>query len=211
MEDYKARRRRQSADTRKAILAAALELCRSSSFDQVSVRDICRRAGITTGAFYHHFSSKNELLRQGFASLDVFMEQALAGHACEAPTRRLALILENYAHFMQSLGWELTARYYQQRLGCEEFVSMDASRYTLRAIRACLDQAEALGLLPPGVGAAWAADFLFRHFRGVVIDWTINHGRYDLLDKLRQDYQFFCKSFCAGRCEAQEWQNPKAL
>ncbi|MFQ7450473.1 MAG: TetR/AcrR family transcriptional regulator [Flavonifractor plautii] len=44
-----------------------MELARENSFDKVSVRDICQRAGITTGAFYHHFRSKEDLLSRGFS------------------------------------------------------------------------------------------------------------------------------------------------
>ena len=51
--DYHERRKEQARQTEQAILNAAAELSRESSFDKVSIRDICRRAGITTGAFYH--------------------------------------------------------------------------------------------------------------------------------------------------------------
>lgn len=204
MEDYQARRRRQSADTEQAILRAALDLCRACSYDKVTVRDICRRAGITTGAFYHHFASKDALLHQGFASLDAFMEQALAGHEDDPPAQRLVLILQSYAGFMEDLGWELAARYYQQRLGAPDFRSMDSRRYTLRAVRICLEQARGQGLLPAGVAPDWAANFLLRHFRGVVIDWIINRGTYSLPGKLEQDYQFFWQIFQAGQDSAAQ-------
>lgn len=198
MEDYKTRRLRQSQHTRQAILSAALELSCAVGFEALTVRDICRRAGITTGAFYHHFASKDELLRQGFASLDAFMEQALAGHEGDGPVRRLERILSGYAEFMESLGWELAARYYRQRLGEPDFASMDSRRFTLQALRSCLRQAAAQGLLPPEMVPDWMAEFLFRHFRGVVIDWALARGSYSLPGKLQQDYRFFRRILQTG-------------
>ena len=65
MEDYKQRRQREAAQTEQAILKAAMQLCRRKAFDKVSVREICSLAGITTGAFYHHFPSKEALLAKG--------------------------------------------------------------------------------------------------------------------------------------------------
>ena len=65
--DYRQRRKEQAQQTEQAILQAAMELARENSFDKVSVRDICQRAGITTGAFYHHFRSKASRLAGGFA------------------------------------------------------------------------------------------------------------------------------------------------
>ncbi len=68
MEDYKQRRQREAAQTEQAILQAAMRLCRQKAFDKVSVREICSLAGITTGAFYHHFPSKEALLAKGILS-----------------------------------------------------------------------------------------------------------------------------------------------
>lgn len=194
--DYQQRRKEQAQQTEQAILQAALELARANSFDKISVRDICQRAGITTGAFYHHFRSKEDLLSRGFAPLDRYMEQALAGHESDSPPVRLRLILSTYASFIEQQGWELAARYYQRRLDApDDASSMDPTRYTLRAMLDCLRQAEAEGLLLPGYAPEWTADFCFRHFRGVVIDWILHRGSYPLWPKLEQDYTLFQQIF----------------
>ena len=39
------------------------ELFFSHGFAEVSVNDICARAGMTKGAFYYHFDSKEDLFR----------------------------------------------------------------------------------------------------------------------------------------------------
>ena len=194
--DYRQRRKEQARRTEEAILQAALELSRADSFDRVSVRDICQRAGITTGAFYHHFRSKEDLLSRGFSPLDRRMEEALAGHGEDTPQERLWRILSTYAHFIEDQGWALVARYYQRRLDSpDDAASMDPTRYTLRAMVDCLRRAEAEGLLLPGWSVEWTADFFFRHFRGVVLDWVLHRGEYPLLPKLEQDYALFREIF----------------
>ncbi len=51
----------RSKETRSQIMNAAIgELCRSG-YDAASVSDICREAGVSKGAFYHHFPSKQAL------------------------------------------------------------------------------------------------------------------------------------------------------
>jgi len=193
--EYYQRRKEQARQTEQAILQAALDLCRTRSFDKVSVRDICRRAGITTGAFYHHFRSKEDLLARGFTPLDRQMERALAGHETDPAQDRLRRILSTYALFTQDLGWELAARYYQHRLdNPDDAASIDPTRYTLQAMLDCLEQGQREGLLPEGLSPRWTADFLFRHFRGVVVDWILHRGAYPLPAKLEQDYAFFLKT-----------------
>ena len=204
MEDYQQRRQRMAAHTQQAILNAAMELCRDKSFDKVSVRDICHRAGITTGAFYHHFPSKEAMLARGFSSLDEYIKQELQKQGPQQPAQRLALILTSYANFMESLGWELTARYYQQRLGNCDNSTLDPQRFTLHAIHACLQQAAQEGIIRSQPSTQWIADFVFRHFRGVVIDWVLNQGSYSLIEKLRQDYRFFESAFQNGGAETEQ-------
>ena len=153
--DYHERRRLQAQQTQQAILEAAMVLSRENSFDKVSVRDICQKAGITTGAFYHHFRSKEELLSRGFSPLDRHMEAALAGHEADPPVERLWLLLSSYAAFIQEQGWELVARYYQRRLNApDDASSMDPTRFTHRAMLACLREAEQAGQLLRQPGAA---------------------------------------------------------
>lgn len=51
------------AQTRQMLLDNALELFGSQGFHATSVQTIVDRAGLTKGAFYHHFASKEDLLR----------------------------------------------------------------------------------------------------------------------------------------------------
>lgn len=190
---YSERRRRQGEQTEQAILSSAICLMREKGFDQVSVRDICAHAGITTGAFYHHFRSKNELLDRGFAPLDQYMEQEMTGHEKEPPLDRLRRILTAYANFMEAIGGALIARYYQQRLSKSSMHSMDSSRFTLRAMRDCFQQlqekAETALPFPP----QWTAHFCFSHFRGVVIDWVLSEQQATLSQRMEEEFAAFSR------------------
>lgn len=55
-------REQQAQQTYKHIMSTAEDLLKSTSFDELSVNEICEKAGISKGGFYHHFSSKDQLL-----------------------------------------------------------------------------------------------------------------------------------------------------
>jgi TetR/AcrR family transcriptional repressor of nem operon len=59
--------REQVAENRQAILDAAARLFRERGFEGVTVAEIMNAAGLTHGAFYGHFSSKEDLIAQAFA------------------------------------------------------------------------------------------------------------------------------------------------
>lgn len=46
---------------RERILAAGEELFLAGAVESVSVAEICRKAGVSNGSFFHHFPSKDEL------------------------------------------------------------------------------------------------------------------------------------------------------
>ncbi|GGM44441.1 TetR/AcrR family transcriptional regulator [Dactylosporangium sucinum] len=50
-------------NTRRSLITSALELFERSGFDRTSVQEIADQAHLTKGAFYHHFESKDDLLR----------------------------------------------------------------------------------------------------------------------------------------------------
>ena len=196
-ENYQQRRRLQAEETRRAILEAAARLARQGRFDKMTVRDVCTAAGVTTGAFYHHFSSKEDLLRQGFTSVDVFLEKALEPCRDLPPLERLETLTKLYAQFMEEQGWETISLYYSRRLTNPVSGPMDPDRYTLRAMRECLTDLANQGVLSPNYSPEWTADFFFRHFRGIIIDWILHRGSYPLWPKLEQDYNLFSDAFQA--------------
>jgi AcrR family transcriptional regulator len=68
---------RDSAQTRQALLDAALALFEVNGFNGTGVNEIVQSAGVTKGAFYHHFSSKDELLQMFHDRfLDELLDQA---------------------------------------------------------------------------------------------------------------------------------------
>ena len=60
---------------RDKILAAAFALVRARGYSATTVDDLCAAAGVTKGAFFHHFKSKEDL--------------AVAPRAAPAPPHRL--------------------------------------------------------------------------------------------------------------------------
>lgn len=69
----------RSGETREKILKSAFDAFAHEGYDATGVAEICSAAGVSKGAFYHHFPSKQDvfitLLNDWLAEID----QALAG------------------------------------------------------------------------------------------------------------------------------------
>lgn len=73
----------KGADTRRRILDAAMQVFREKGYAATRVEDICARAGLTKGGFFHHFPDKPAVAA---ATARHFGDMA-AGLFAEAPFR----------------------------------------------------------------------------------------------------------------------------
>ncbi|HQA51139.1 MAG TPA: TetR/AcrR family transcriptional regulator [Syntrophomonadaceae bacterium] len=53
---------KKGQQTREKIFQAALGLIKERGYEQTTLVDICKAAGIASGTFYHHFASKQDIL-----------------------------------------------------------------------------------------------------------------------------------------------------
>lgn len=80
-------------DAKAKILEAALSVIRTKGYSATTVDELCAAAGVTKGAFFHHFKSKEEL---GIAAADYWTEKTgalFAEAAYHAPADPLARVL----------------------------------------------------------------------------------------------------------------------
>jgi AcrR family transcriptional regulator len=78
-------RAEQVAQTRSALVAAGRRLFGERGYANTSVEDLAREARVTTGALYHHFSTKKLLFEAVFEQAHAEMMAVTAQQAEEAP------------------------------------------------------------------------------------------------------------------------------
>ena len=164
--------RPEPKSARDKLLEAGLQLVRQQGFAATSLDQLCRAAGVTKGAFFHHFAAKEAL---GVALAD-YWSQSTGGFFAEAPYHhhpraidrvlgyidlRLALITGPAESFSCVAGTMLQESFRSSaaiRQACEDSIMGNA-----RAIEADLVQA----LLDAGHQGAGGAG-LARHVQSVI-------------------------------------------
>ena len=85
--------------TRARIVASARVLFNRHGFEQVSIDDVMRQAGLTRGGFYHHFASKDELYAeavQSFSTCNPFALQSASANEAPPPRQLARTLIELY-------------------------------------------------------------------------------------------------------------------
>ncbi|MCP1373255.1 TetR/AcrR family transcriptional regulator [Dyella lutea] len=89
-----------AVQTRGRIVESARRLFNRHGFEQVTIDQIMAAAGLTRGAFYHHFQSKNELYAAAVASFitcnPFAIQTAEAAEQLRDPRRLARMLVELY-------------------------------------------------------------------------------------------------------------------
>ena len=100
----------KAEETRRRILAAALDLFQERGFAESTMRDIAKRAGVATGAAYYYFPSKEAIVMAFYWETHLAFEATYAKRLAAARTLSdrirslIALQLEQFGPYREFLG-----------------------------------------------------------------------------------------------------------
>lgn len=125
------------AETRRALIAAALELFDVRGYHATSVDDIVAAAGVTKGALYHHFDGKEEILVQiqdDYISDRLRNAEEILASSSTATDRLRRLIHESLLAVDQYRGHVTVFLQERRFLSAERFSTIKAKRDRLDSI-----------------------------------------------------------------------------
>jgi AcrR family transcriptional regulator len=186
---------RWEPDARGRLERAALELYGERGFEQTTVAEIARRAGLTERTFFRHFADKREVLFSGAGDLQDFLVRTLASAPdSEAPIDSVAAALEAAAPMFQE-------RREQARLR-QAVIAAHAELQERELIKlAALSAALAGTLRERGVrdpAASLTADAGIAVFRISFDAWVSDTRQRDLAQLMRESFDEL-KAMAAGR------------
>lgn len=94
-----ATRRTQSertAETRAALIEATIALLMERGMQGATVQEICKRAGVTTGAIQHQFGSKNGLMNEVVQTLFEGIARSPGETTADSLEARIDRVIEHY-------------------------------------------------------------------------------------------------------------------
>jgi AcrR family transcriptional regulator len=94
----------RSEETRTKIMAAAVKLFSTRGFSAAAVDDICKAAGISKGAFYHHFESKQALFLALLDSWLQAVDNAIEASQDKTAPETFTQMTEAFPYIFESAG-----------------------------------------------------------------------------------------------------------
>lgn len=175
----------RSQETQRKLIDAVIQLAREKNFEAVTVKEICAAAGVSTGSFYHQFGSKDDLVLATYQKVDWLLTESFL-QSCRdlPPAQALDRLLRRYVSFVRDDVGLVLAQYYRVRLNhFGPDVALDTDRPYFREVRRILEEADGQGLLLSPLAPVPLTELLLCLVRGLFVDWLIQSGRYDLMER----------------------------
>ncbi|MBI9077894.1 MAG: TetR/AcrR family transcriptional regulator [Desulfatibacillum sp.] len=178
------RPRGRSGNTKQKIFETAIPMFMKKGYDNVSIDDICRKMGLTKGAFYAHFKSKDQLVVERILAADnhyrdeIFPCLASMG----AVTDKLRLFCRLVFEHMEFLEKNVVKTAYLIQIGHNSKVStvMTEKRELYKIVEELIVEGQARMEFRDDASPADLTQVVLHNIRGLIYNWCLSTSQFGL-------------------------------
>ncbi len=168
-------------ETKERIFDVAWQLILKKGFDNATLEEISKKAGISKGLFYHYFKSKTDLIIESYSLIDSEFEQELKNlDADTSSLDRILLTVNTMARHARQRGLDAVRQIYKGQLDAATASFISKKRPFYRTIREAVVNLQDQGFMSSEIPPDEYADCLMACARGVLYDWCLHKGKYDI-------------------------------
>ena len=171
------KRQEQARETKNRIYTSAIELMEKEGFDNITIADISEKAGVSVGAFYHYFDSKNDILAEIFHRADdYFSTQVVNSLSKGSVPEQIVEYFDHYAKFNLMSGVETTQQLFNPKI--KFFIKEERPMITI--LHDLILEGQKKKEIRGDIDAKELVSYFFVMARGIVFEWGLYDGNYDL-------------------------------
>jgi len=177
------KRQEQARETKNRIYTSAIELMEKEGFENITIADISEKAGVSVGAFYHYFDSKNDILAEIFNRADEYFSTQVVNSLSQVSIpEQIIEYFDHYAKFNIKSGVETTQQLFNPKI--KFFIK--EGRPMLEILKGLILEGQKKNEIRGDVDAKELVRYLFVMARGIVFEWSLYDGNYDLEAKMHK-------------------------
>ena len=182
-------------ESRENILHAYSNLLQTHGIENITIRSICKLAGVSTGCFYHHFQSRDDIMKEWYASFTSGVEKKINKLGPKDSKEKILLYFIGYAELNDSLGLQFCKRF---------FSGLNTSFYShnresLNVLYKISNELINEYLSDKNVDVENIVHLLQLVSRGVVFDWAVSDGSFDLKQKMKSVMEMIIDIISEGK------------
>jgi len=180
-KNYVMRTKRANA-LRQKLLDTATELVMKEGYDNVSVGDICKKVGVTRGAFYGHFKSKDQIVLERIAVYDAEYRATILPQLADmkpGPDKILAY-LQLVIKYNEEITRKLVRMSYIIRISRNGPPYIPNKREVYNVLEELVSEGQKAGEIRDDLSSAQLATVLFYSLVGLVFSWCVPGNQVDI-------------------------------
>ncbi len=182
----------KSRETKERIFQAARRILQKSSYENLSIKNICEEAGVSNGSFYHHFKTKDDLLSYYIEDQPSINPDLLdiPSNAEETKTAIIHVYL-NYVKYCKELGVEFMSGYYTPKNQSLNPAIRTERPYPIVTVRSYLEKAMIAKALPRTLNLDEITTDIRMIVIGNVFEWCLRNGDADFEGNMRRSLSHY--------------------
>lgn len=182
----------KSKETKEKIFNAAKEIIQKNGYEDLSIKNICEKAEVSNGSFYHHFKTKDDLLsyyieNQPTVDPDLLELPASKEEASEA----IVSVYLNYANYCKELGVEFVAGYYNPHNQALNPSIRTERAYPIVTVQKYLEKAVASGNISLKLDISAVVYDIRMIVIGNVFDWALQKGNSNFDENIKRSLSHY--------------------
>lgn len=194
MEKSFTKRKQQAMDTKEKIYSICIEMMLKKGYDQINITDICKKAGISVGGFYHHFKSKEDIIIEAYKQADeqvssVIESNILTGNSFDKIRQVFRLQMEGAT----SSGVKLLTQLYKSQINEGNNFLFSKDRVLPRVLSEIVKEGQQNNEITEIYDVDFIVKELLRFSRSIMYDWCAHAGEFNIIEEMDTSLGIFLK------------------
>ena len=180
MKQEMTNRKKAALETRKRLLVAARKILYKRDFEEVTVADIAKEAGVAVGSFYVYFKRKEDIVEE-LRRYDFYrLAEIVNGMAGVGILERLSYYCREFMKGIEECGLEITRQWIRNNVAPQRMCHSDEDitkyAFDYRAVQSILSEGVSQGLLATNAPLDDLALFINSQLYGLMLAWCMSDG-----------------------------------
>lgn len=180
------KRKIQAIETKNKIYNIAIELIGKYGYDNVSIDEICGKAEVSKGTFYHHFNAKEDVI------LALYKDEyeCFLNSVKESPTNsyidKLIELICFHVKYAETKGLDIVKQVYKTQLDYGNKLSVSKNVLLQEMLSDIIHKGQINNEIRNDMKSSDIIDYLIRLSHGIIYDWCLNNASYSLVEITRK-------------------------
>ena len=189
----------KSRETKNRIFQASKVILKTEGYEALSLKNICKEAGVSNGSFYHHFKSKDDLLSY-YIEEQPKIEPGLLELPKDAAGAKETIIQVylNYVRYCEELGVEFLASYYDTKNQALNPETRSQRPYPIITVQEYVEKAIQANVIELNVKIEEFTTDIRMIVIGNVFEWCLRKGMVDFAGNMKRSLGKYLDSTLCG-------------